>query len=350
MNKRPLALALLFFLQWAMIAAPLAQDKEEACSSREAVYPIVKTAILDDPSIYGVRVRHATTWERLDIIGSKRSGPWCWLQVADGWLIDSARSLSSEPYASDLGQARYASRCYAGAKAYVSGVMNIRSGASTRSPVVAKARAGDAFVVLGSMAGTDWCWLKVNRGWLANTARVSSTVLPIAGSREFVRQVESALNWLELEAPEWHNYVIGGVEKISEIANTGGGRCGAIAYPAQRGIGIESCMVNWAQQRGISASPRLDQLELAIYIAHEACHIHRHEAGFKYNAATRAREEEECMKPMLGVKVSLDPYKRYGTVSNELGESAQSLVERYCSEGIEDPELYCPIIERLQGG
>ena len=52
---------------------------------------------------------------------------------------------------------------------------------------------------------------------------------------------------------------------------------------------------------------------------------------------------------MVGVKVALDPYNRYGTVTSEDGESAFSEVERYCTAGYE-PELYCPIIERLRGG
>lgn len=339
-------LALLMFLICAMIPAPLAQDTEGACSSRDTVYPLVKTAILNDPSSQGTRVRHASAWERLEIIGSKFSGPWCWLQVSDGWLIDSARALSSEPYASDMDQARYASRCYAGAKAYVSGEMNIRSGASTRSPVVAKARTGDVFAVSGSMAGTDWCWLKINLGWLANTARVRSTKMPIVGSSEFVRQVEASLNWMETKAVEWHNYVMSGVDKIFELSSSGPGWCGGFAYPGQRGVGLQTCLINWAQQQGISSSARLDQLELATLLAHEACHIHTYEAGINYSAMG-LDEEEECMKPMFGVRVALDPFGRYGTVTID-EEPVRSVVERLCSAGF-SPELYCPAIQRLQG-
>ena len=69
----------------AMSLVSLAQESEEPCSSRETVYPVVKTAILDEASYTGVRVRHAAVGERLDIIGSKRFGHWCWLQVSDGW-------------------------------------------------------------------------------------------------------------------------------------------------------------------------------------------------------------------------------------------------------------------------
>lgn len=335
---RPTTLALLIFSLCAMIPASLAQETEDACSSRETVYPVVKTAILDEAGYQGIRVRYAAPWERLDIIGSKRSGPWCWLQVSDGWLIDSARALISEP------------RCYEADKAYIVGDMNIRTSASTTSRVVAKASAGDEFAVSKSYPGETWCWLKIDLGWMAETDRVRSTEplpVPVEGSREFVSQVEAALRWLASSAPEWYEYVIGGTDKIYEIPNSDPGRCMAFAHTFDRNVSLETCFINWSQQMGLPA--RVDTLEIAVFLAHEACHIHRHEAGFVYNASTRNHEEEECTKPMTGVKVALDPYRRYGTLTVD-GESAFSVVERFCSEGIEDPELYCPVIERLQGG
>ena len=339
MAKKLILVSILLIALFLLMTVSQAQDSDEGCSLRETVYPVVKTAILDEASYQGVRVRHAAPGERLDIIGSKTFGAWCWLQVSEGWLIDSVRALRSEP------------RCYEADKAYVTGNMNIRAAASTTSPVVANARVGDVFAVSKSLPGETWCWLKIDLGWLAKTSWVRATEpppIPVVGSSEFVRQVEATLNWMESRAPEWYDYVIGGMDRIFELPNSNPGWCGGFAYSDQRGVGIQTCMIDWAQQRGMSA--RIDQLELANLLAHEACHIHRHEAGFVYNAATRNHEEEECMKPMFGVGVALDPYGSYLTVTTDSGESALSLVERYCSEGIEDPVLYCPIVERLQGG
>lgn len=337
---------LLVFLLCALIPTTLTQANEDACSSRDVAYPVVKISILDEPSYHGARVRYAAPRERLDIIGTKHFGAWCWLQVRDGWLIDNPRALSAEPYLRTFDQPKYVPGCYPADKAYVFGDMNIRTDPSTRSRIVANARAGDVFVVLGSQVGTDWCWLKVNQGWLAKTARVSSTTLRIAGSSEFVRQVESALIWMENMAAEWHNYVIDGVDKIFEFTDSDPGSCTAYAYSEQRRVGLETCFSNGFQKKGLSA--RLDQLEIAVFLAHEACHVHRHEAGFVYDASTRDYEEEECKKPMYGVKVALDPFERYGTLTVD-GETVFRVVERFCSEGF-SPELYCPIIERLLGG
>ncbi len=354
MKTRPITFAILLLLLCAMIPASRAQATEEACSSLDAVYPVVQIAILNEPSYQGVRVRYAAAGERLEIVGSKRIA-WCWIQVSDGWLIDNPRALSAVPRELSLLRPSQSSSslatlqgCFPADRAYVFGNMNIRSDSSTNSPVVANAQAGDVFEVLDTAAGADWCWLKVNLGWLAKTGRVNSTTLPIAGSSGFVRQVEAALHWMELEAPEWHHYVIGGIDKVIEFTDLNSARCMAYALTYQRQVSLETCLSNGFQQKGLSA--RFDQLELAVFLAHEACHIHRHEAGYVYNASTRNREESECKKPMFGVRGALDPFGRYGAVTNELGESTLSLVKRYCSEGIEDPELYCPIIRRLQGG
>ena len=158
------------------ISMSQAQTSEEPCSSREAVYPRVKTAILDEAGYKSARVRLTEVGERLDIIGSKRFGPWCWLQVSDGWLIDNTRSLSSEPLppAVESGGGTGAI-CYRNPKIYVNGNMNIRSQPTTNSEVVAKARDGDIYDVTRSARGTIWCWLKIASGWMAKTDRVQAT-------------------------------------------------------------------------------------------------------------------------------------------------------------------------------
>ena len=67
------------------------------------------------------------------------------------------------------------SGCYPHDTAYVVGNMNIRERATTDSPVVATAGAGDSFAVSESQQGDTWCWLSIGAGWMAKTSRVSST-------------------------------------------------------------------------------------------------------------------------------------------------------------------------------
>lgn len=65
--------------------------------------------------------------------------------------------------------------CYAHDKAYVAGNMNIRQRPSTGSSVVAKASWGDSFDVIRSQQGVKWCWLEIDKGWIAKTSRVRSS-------------------------------------------------------------------------------------------------------------------------------------------------------------------------------
>ncbi len=87
----------------------------------------------------------------------------------------------------------------------------------------------------------------------------------IVGSSEFVRQVDAALQWMESVAPEWHNYVIGGMDNLFEFTDSDPGQCLAFAYSKQRHVYLESCFINGFQKKGLSA--RLDQLEIAIFLA-----------------------------------------------------------------------------------
>ena len=159
-----------------MIPVNLAQTSNEACDSRETVYPRSPTGILNEASHTGLVIRYATPWEPLKVVGSLRQGPWCWLQVSDGWLINSALTLSSTPR--DTSHDRTdspISGCYAGDQAHISGPMNIRASATTDSHVVGNASAGQSYKVSGSQKSATWCWLKISAGWLANTSRVHST-------------------------------------------------------------------------------------------------------------------------------------------------------------------------------
>ncbi len=67
------------------------------------------------------------------------------------------------------------SNCYPHDTAYIAGNMNIRESATTASRVVVTARLGDSFSVISSELGETWCWLEIDKGWIANTSRVVST-------------------------------------------------------------------------------------------------------------------------------------------------------------------------------
>ena len=285
----------------AMSAVPLAQDSEEPCSSRETVYPVVKTAILDDASYQGLRVRYAAVGERLDIIGSKRFGPWCWLQVSDGWLIDSVRALSSEPRDAARQSARKIDRaCYQADTAYIGGPMNIRTYATTNSPVVAHAGFGDAFEVLESRMGEKYCWLRIVQGWMARTTRVLTTEpkitptpvpepasaavpapaeigaphhivnsqgrhIPIYGNDVFRHAIASAFYYLRDNLPQWWTYV-----SIIDDVKYGDGIC----YGGFACAGWPYKVVLFEHDLSGEAAS-----SIALTLIHEACHIYQWQGG-----------------------------------------------------------------------
>lgn len=353
----------LIFALIALMSVSLAQDSEEACSSRETVYPLVKTAILAEASYKVAHIRHAASGEQLEIIGSKRFGPWCWLQVSDGWVIDNARSLSSEPLSGTPFQqviiyptnTPTPPSCYEADKAYIVGSMNIRAGASTNSSVVASALAGDVFTVSNSTMGANWCWLRIrdlwynfDLGWMAETSHVRSTdptqpvdagsaapstnidnccfvdrictsqqelsdgysayqrnecpgpphqgasgghAIGIEGSSEFNKLMSETLDLLQSSSQKWHHYVASAVDRIIEDENN----YTMSALSAAR-------TVKAAPYRRLirlgSDTIRRDQavLRSATGLVHEACHIHRYEAGFVYGPYTKITEELACIQ------------------------------------------------------
>ena len=163
-----------------LCAAAAAQSAAESCSSRATAYARSTSAIRESPSHTAASVRSTTRGEKLDIASSQRHGPWCWLQVDDGWIIDSGTALSAQPVSDDEPASTFSAvttvatggTCYSGNRAYISGSMNIRASATTASAVTGSAQAGDELTVADSRRGQTWCWLKVNGGWIANTNRV----------------------------------------------------------------------------------------------------------------------------------------------------------------------------------
>ena len=344
MNARQIVLPLLLFSLCAMIPITLVHGSEEACSSKETIYPKTSTTIRDEAGFSGRLVRYTVPWEPLEVTGSKRESAWCWLQISDGWIVDSALLSSVALRDTESEQPdSIPSDCYQGDTAHIAGAMNIRANATTDSPVVANARAGDSFKVTQSDRGETWCWLKVKLGWLANTSRVSSTKTAplvatgaassppvqqsdvdnccfvdrqcttddewlsgywayqnnqcgvtqattptrprIEGSPEFIRWIERTLNLLAARSPHWYDYVISQTNVIVEGDPKGPDTCGAYVHTRERRVTVE------ADCRTILVG----RVIMAGILAHEACHVYHHDRGITYPEG-HLREEWECGK------------------------------------------------------
>ena len=179
------SLAVITFLLTVCVVYPvaLAQGNDgEACSSKTIVYPRTILLIRDEPGLTADRVRYAKPGERLNVLLSQRQGPWCWLRVTGGWLVDNVllqetatTTASTTETTTTTTSTTVRRACYSSAKAYVAGPMNIRQRATTDSRIVARANFGAVYDALGSQQGDKYCWVKISKGWIANTSRLSHT-------------------------------------------------------------------------------------------------------------------------------------------------------------------------------
>ena len=98
----------------------------------------------------------------------------------------------------------HAPSCFPHEKAWVAGPMNVRQYPTTAARRVAEASAGESYAVLESRQGETYCWLRIDKGWMAGTALVSATKpqQPVSSSADGgVRQALASLNALVV-APE----------------------------------------------------------------------------------------------------------------------------------------------------
>ena len=82
--------------------------------------------------------------------------------------------------------------------------MNIRERPDVSSRRVGGAQSGQSFAVLESRQSGDYCWLRINRGWMAHTAYVSAAAPQQPVGSPPSGDVKSALNTLNalVVAPE----------------------------------------------------------------------------------------------------------------------------------------------------
>ena len=349
MRTASIRMAALLITLSALMTAALAQEGEAACSAKTTVY-LSKPALVfsDSANESGRRFKLAERDTSVEVLRSECRGPNCWLQVADGWILDGDSLLSLEARDTATGAG-----CYQAERAYLTGNMNIRSRASTSGQVVAKARAGEAFDVSQSTRGATWCWLKIDLGWMANTSRVRSTKpaqpvgggsapppasqpanidnccfvdrqctseqewsdgywafqrnecpvqagsrisstragghsIKIDGSGVFVQLMSEALDLLRARSQTWYSYVISGIDWLIEDEQ----HFTMAAYSSQRTVRAAP----YRRHITVSWDYMLNVVRVATGLVHEACHIHRHEAGFESGPYTKVAEEVACIQ------------------------------------------------------
>ncbi|MCY4020983.1 MAG: excalibur calcium-binding domain-containing protein [Chloroflexi bacterium] len=127
------------------------------------------------------------------VSGSAQGASYCWLNIGRGWIAKTslvrAAASASQPAPQQPSAPRRA--CFSYNTAYVTGAMNIRSGASTVSEKVGLAQPG-AYAVLESAQGEAYCWVRISNGWIAKTLRVSGAKPVSSRSSQPVSQPPAA--------------------------------------------------------------------------------------------------------------------------------------------------------------
>ena len=139
----------------------------------------------------------------------------------------------------------------------------------------------------------------------------------IEGSAGFIAQMEASLDVLKDRAPQWYDYAISGLDKIVQRLNVG---------PCVN-VGTRTFSLNSGDDPPAESTADWRTIVTASEFVHEACHVHRYEAGINVEAYI---EEGSCAEVQLEVIEALDPFDRTGYGS----------WLRYLIENIENPEYW----------
>ncbi|MCY4540185.1 MAG: hypothetical protein OXE52_18370 [Chloroflexi bacterium] len=122
-------------------------------------------------------------------------------------------------------------------------------------------------------------------------------LISVVGPPDFVDQYERALDLLKNRLPQRYNYVLDGVDKVENREEQGGD--GNI-NPLRR-----TFFVGQGGYYDHEHSPRVE--EVSTVLVHEACHVHRANAGYRIrNGCDRIREETFCTGMQVDVLIELN--------------------------------------------
>ncbi len=124
----------------------------------------------------------------------------------------------------------------------------------------------------------------------------------IEGSSVFIRQIEATLDLVQNKAPEWHEYIVGGMDRIVEVPSRPGDPSSCVGGAHSPGKMV-SAHTGCTFVASTCWSQRMWWIGL---LAHEACHIRTYEAGINY-ADMGLDEEKECGKIGHAATLAVNP-------------------------------------------
>ena len=166
---------------------------------------------------------------------------------------------------------------------------------------------------------TDEQWWSGYQAFQANQCKHPGVA--IEGSAGFIAQIEAPLDMLKHRAPQWYDYVVIGLNKIVQWEGNSG-----------VDVGTRTFYLVYSDDPPVGYTVEEHTIVTAGIIVHDACHVHRNDAGFPYGTnAEIIREERACVEVQLEAVEAMDIYNKV------LGEK-QWLRETI--ENIENPEYW----------
>ncbi|MCY4072891.1 MAG: hypothetical protein OXG60_16480 [Chloroflexi bacterium] len=140
--------------------------------------------------------------------------------------------------------------------------------ASTQ-PVNADTATVDNCCFIGWQCATDDDWLNGFQAYQTNQCKHPGIALE--GSPGFILQMENALDMLRDRAPHWYDYVIRGLDRIRQ------------APPEVIGVHVGGRLfdLDYSDDPPPGVSYDSHTTHDAAMLVHEACHVHRYEAGLE---------------------------------------------------------------------
>ena len=159
---------------------------------------------------------------------------------------------------------------------------------------------------------TDDDWLSGFHAYQNNQCKHPGVA--IEGSASFTAQIEAALDMLKDRAPQWYDYVISGLDKIKEDPES---YCICVFVDTRTYVAPPTVVADHPDEVHI--------LNLAGGLAHEACHVHRYEAGFPDGTdAEIVADERACLQAEIASRQTIDPIDHDGQWLRDLLENIEN--------------------------
>lgn len=238
-----------------------------------------------------------------NISDSLRKAEGCWVRIGVEWVYTPEKYIQEVVEGPATGNIS-SDNCFNSSEAYITGKMNIREEATTRSKTIDQAEPRTLYRVSGSYQGDTWCWLELygSKGWMAYTDCVSgdiSSVLPsieIEGHTWLTGKILKAFEFLSDKSPRWFNYTVPKIRAI--VGYDSALEAQARVIPRYRTITMGSFIRNMRNSQDHVAA-------LAATFIHEACHVHQWDRGGRYFLDWAA--EQECYTLEARALRNIDP-------------------------------------------